>query len=61
MGEISLSFSICPASYQVLCGKCFPQLLRRITRSCKQFLEIPDAQTIIDAKEEIRKNPPSAA
>jgi len=25
------------------------------------ILEIPDAQTIIDAKEEIRKNPPSAA
>lgn len=25
------------------------------------ILEIPDAQTIIDAKEEIRRNPPSAA
>ena len=25
------------------------------------ILEIPDAQIIIDAKEEIRKNPPSAA
>ena len=25
------------------------------------ILEIPDVQTIIDAKEEIRKNPPSAA